>query len=370
MGADGNGVGGDSLAEGESGAPVLSDLPPPVERPAISFSGSPVPPQQRLFFYSSDEWELFVREWATGLSEDYVQIKQLGGPNDRGVDVAAFKTSRGFEDCWHCFQAKHYAEPLKLSEVLPEILKLLTNVLAGHYILPERYAFLAPRGCGASLSRMLSKPSGLQHAFLTSDLLAAQPSGLQTQLRELAGRVDFALFTSVEILDALDTHRRTPYFVARFGGPLAPRPAASAPPDALSSHETRYVSQLVEAYAEEEGSANFVPAELSTHPTVGAHFQRQRVAFYQAESLRLYARDSVPEGTFEKLQDDVYSGVIDVAESEHPSGMVRLRQVLTASGQLDLSSHTLITVSTLDDRKGICHQLANEDRLTWVRGQQ
>jgi hypothetical protein len=48
-----------------------------------------------------------------------------------------------------------------------------------------------------------------------------------------------------------------------------------------------------------------------------------------AEALRLYARDSVPEGTFQALQDDVHAGVVEVAESDHQgqpvSGGSRIR---------------------------------------------
>lgn len=74
----------------------------------------------------------------------------------------------------------------------------------------------------------------------------------------------------------------------------------------------------------------------------------------------------MPEGTFEDLQEDIYSGVIETAEGSHQSGLERLSSVLTAAGQLDLQSHKLISVSYMTDRKGICHQLANEDRLIWV----
>jgi hypothetical protein len=128
-------------ASAETGA-ALSDLNLPCAPSAISLSGPPVPPQQRLYFYSSDEWELFIREWATGLEASYVQIKRLGGPNDRGVDVAAFKTPNGFEGAWDCFQGKHYANALTLSNVLPEIVKLLVNVAVGHYTL-SRYVCLS-----------------------------------------------------------------------------------------------------------------------------------------------------------------------------------------------------------------------------------
>lgn len=366
-----------STTSGTSAGAVsaLSDLDVPCVPPAITVFGLPVPPQQRLYFYSSDEWELFIREWATGLQPSYVQIKRLGGPNDQGVDVAAFKTTAGFEGAWDCFQGKHYASALTLSDVLPEILKVFVNVAVGHYVLPDKYAFLAPQGCGSTLNRLLSKPTKLRETLLKkigpgSDLIAALPVEESDAVRSLAQDTDFSMFESVEILDALEVHRQTPYHVARFGVPLAPRPATEAPPETVGEHEARYVAQLMEVYSEKYPDEDFASAELSSHSNTGKHFQRQRISFYNAESLRLYARDSVPEGTFEALQDDIHAGVIEVAEAEHATGMTRLSQVLITSGQLDLSSHTLVSVSSLDDRKGICRQLANEDRLIWMGSSQ
>ena len=52
------------------------------------------------------------------------------------------------------------------------------------------------------------------------------------------------------------------------------------------------------------------PSTLSV-PKLKDHFRRQREAFYEAESLRVFARDSVPPGTFESLLDDIHDGVID-----------------------------------------------------------
>jgi hypothetical protein len=34
---------------------------------------------------------------------------------------------------------------------------------------------------------------------------------------------------------------------------------------------------------------------------------------------------------------------------------------------MQLGTNILLRVERPDDRKGICHQLANEDRLTWVQ---
>lgn len=355
----------------EERAPEVTDLEPPDETHVVTLAGPPVPPQHRIYFYSGDDWEQFIREWATGLAEDYVQIKRLGGPNDKGVDVAAFKTKYGFEGAWDCFQGKHYAGALMLSDVVPEMVKIFIGVAAGHYVMPDCYGILAPRGCGPTLNRLLSQPTKLRSKFLEqiapgATHVSALDEETAEAIRNLAGDADFAIFQSVEILDALEVHRRTPYFSARFGGPLPSRPVAGGPPEAISSEEARYVRKLFDVYAEQKPAVPVSEGSLSSHPQFGEHFQRQRISFYSAEALRLYARDSVPEGTFEALQGDIHGGVVEVAEAEFACGLDRLREVLTLSTQLDLRSHVLVSVSNVDDRKGICHQLANDDRLTWT----
>ena len=83
------------------------------------------------------------------------------------------------------------------------------------------------------------------------------------------------------------------------------------------------------------------------------HFHRQREAFYHAESLRVFARDTVPPGTFESLQEDIYDGVVDTHDASHPDGY------------LQITANALISCTKPKDRDGICHQLANEDRLRW-----
>ncbi|ROR96633.1 hypothetical protein EDD28_1219 [Salana multivorans] len=354
-------------------APVVTELEaPPVPSAPTSITGPRLTPAQLITFYSPDEWEDFIREWAVAVGEAYSQIKRLGGSNDKGADVAAFKTDRGFEGEWDCFQAKHYAKLLGWSDAFPEILKIFVGTVNGHYILPSVYAFLSPKGCGTGLNRLLSKPTDLRQKFLEelgSDkgVAASLDASLRDQVRTLAETTDFAMFRSVELVDAIAAHRTTAYHVARFGGPLPPRPPATSAPREIGEVEARYVAQLMDVYREANPTGSLAPDTLHTEPRLAAHFQRQRESFYAAESLRLHARDAVPPGTFEALQDDVHSGVIEIAEADHATSMTRLTQVLQASTQIDLSAHALTTISRTDDRKGICHQLANEDRLTWMR---
>lgn len=352
-----------------SGAPEISDMPVPVTvgSPAPALPGLPAPPAQRVYFYSPDDWEIFIAEWATGVAVSYWQIKQLGGPGDRGVDVAAFKSDRGFEGAWDCFQAKHYAKSLTLSDAFPEMLKIFRGVAESFYCLPDRYVFVAPKGCGPSLNRLLSKPTALKAKFLKLlDDEDPSPRLYEKSIRQLAESSDFSIFQSLELNEMLDLHRTTPYYVARFGTSLPARPPVGQTPATPTAGEATYVKKLVDAYHEQDPATCSDADSAAGHAKHSPHLLRQREAFYSAEALRLYARDSVPDGTYEILQDDVYTGVVDTAEASHPSGLDRLRAVLSQSGQLDLGAHTLISMSNLKDRQGICHQLANADKLTWV----
>lgn len=302
----------------------------------------------------------------------YVQIKRLGGSGDGGIDIAGFKSDQQLEGPWDCFQGKHYAEGLTYSDAAKEILKVFRHVEAGDYVLPERYLFLAPQGAATSLNRLLSTPTKLRTKFL-DNLTLGKPLVRDLTLDEIvhlhtrAETIDFSMFQAAQLHEVLEVHRTTPYHAARFGAPLPRRTTPAEPPGAITDVETQYVSELRRVYAEQDPAGVDDATVLSEHPTFGGHFQRQRVSFYKAESLRMDARDAVPDGTFEALQGDVYDGVIDVVESNHPSGLDRLTRVLTHATVLSLGQHPLVSITKPDDIKGICHQLANDMRLSWMR---
>lgn len=353
----------------------ISDVPTPAMGPQLTHTGPPVPPAHRIFFYSSGEWEEFIKEWALGLRESYTQVKRLGGSGDQGIDVAGFKSEAGLEGPWDCFQGKHYAGPIAPSDAWPEILKVFVHVDAADYVLPDSYRFLAPKGCGTSLNRLLSKPTKLREKFLDAiaddtSMTSGMDAALLSRVRNLAGATDFSMFRSVELHEALAVHQKTAYHVARFGGHLPVPSAFSEPPKELSDHEVNYISELRKVYAESCSDDLSDAATFGSHPSFGDHFKRQRYSFYAAESLRMDARDAVPEGTFERLQDDVHDGVIETASAEHLSGMECLTAVLTHSTLVDLTSHPLVSWAGPQARRGICHQLANDERLTWTQGEQ
>jgi hypothetical protein len=107
--------------------------------------------------------------------------------------------------------------------------------------------------------------------------------------------------------------------------------------------------------------------EARDHAKAGQHLARQREAFYSAESLRMFARDSVPEGTYEAIESEIYNAVVEVEERDFDNGYDRLGSVLTAARAVQLGGNILAPAVTGPDRQGLCHQLANDDRLTWCK---
>jgi hypothetical protein len=370
-----------SASEHSDGLDALafSELPKPSQTPVTVVSPMMVlppalTPKQHLVHYSADDWEEFIYEWVLALQEaEYVDVVGMGGSNDRGADIAAFLTPHKTDDRWHCYQCKHYDKALGPATAHAEILKIHSAVVEQQYLtLPERYVFVAPK-VGASLVQLLAKPTALKAAFLewaekNEDKLEQEyPGGKLKRALDLARDEGFSRFEAGNLDKILAQHARTPHHVRRFGTPLPDRPAREPIPPEPAPGEARYVQQLLEVYGEKWGCSTDSPDEARAHPKAGPNLQRQRVAFYCAEQLRVFARDHIPPGTFESLQDDVYSGVCEVEEQDFDKGWDRLKAVLEAARNMQLGTNILLKVERPDDRKGICHQLANDDRLTWVQ---
>jgi hypothetical protein len=158
-------------------------------------------------------------------------------------------------------------------------------------------------------------------------------------------------------LDLIEGHAKTRYFAVRLGLGLPPRPASPQPPTDLSSAETRYVQQLMAAYADHLERPVIGPHELE--PRLGRHYVRARESFYCAEALRNFSRDTLPDGAFEHLQKQIFDGVIDLSEAPQARGLTRVNATTAQAAVLSLTSSALLGRVDVVDRHGICHQLAN-----------
>ncbi len=353
---------------------MLSDIPLPKQlngQAAASYSdASNLTPDQIIYWYSADEWEEFIKEWVIGLEKDYVKVQRLGGTSDRGIDIAALCTPSGLEGVWDCYQCKNYGRVVTQSILFPELIKIFSGVVAGSYTLPRKYVIVAPKGCGSSLRKQLLLPTELRDDFLThmDKQKSEKPQflgSLFADIRLVATTTDFSRFEEAQLDKIIEIHKKTPHHVRRFRTTLAERPKTPEPPPDVQNEETVYIQQLMEVYAEESGGKVATRDDVAKESWYCNHLARQRRSFYSAEALRVFARDQVPNGAFTKLQDDICHGVVEIEQASYPNGMERLNDVLKTAIAIDLGSHMLYPRIDQQDRHGICHQLANDERLRW-----
>lgn len=348
---------------------VASEPAPVVLTMVASTQGPTLVPERHLFYYSGEEWEVFAAEWAALLKPKYASVQRVGGPGDHGLDVVGFFDEQKLRGNWHCFQCKHYEAALTPSVAFVEMAKVLLGAAEDHFNLPSKYSFVAPRGAGSKLQRYLNDPSLLASKFRESLDSQGMTSNFNPPelllITDLLSEVDFAIFGAESPSEIIETYRASPNFALRFGGGLGVRPPPDPPPTEPVAQESQYLEKLLDVYREHEKSDSLQYENLQDWAI--DHMQRQRERFFAAESLKVFSRDRVPVGTFEALQTDIHDGVVEIEQNEHESGLARLHAVLQASTTLAIDSNALIQVSRTPDRQGICHQLANEDRLTWCR---
>jgi len=355
--------------------PDFKDIPLPKDVSVSSGKvthGRSFPPQQQILLYSADEWESFIEEWVHYQKTIYNKVVRFAGANDMGIDVAAFVDDKGLQGVWDNYQCKHYKDPLTPRTGVAEIGKIMWHVYMEHITCPRKYYFLAPKDCGMALKKLLFDKQDLKDKLVekwgiwcSKSISSKEIISFEGGFETFVNSFDFGIFSFKTALEVIDEHRKSPYFPGRFGGGLPDRPDVSKPPSKPELLESRYIRQLFEVYGDHKDSNVKEIGHLKSWPELEEHYHRQREFFYHAESLRNFARDTVPPGTYEELKDEVHAGVADLESSSHPDAYERLNVVTQAAAQLALSANGLITVIKIQDKRGICHQLANEDRLHW-----
>lgn len=359
-------------------APELSATVPTAGQVA---TGIPVPPSRLLQIMSPDDWEIFTEEWLSfhKSAEEYHNVRRYSGPGDLGLDVVAFSGEGGFSEPWDSYQCKHYDHALSPEDVCAEVAKVIyhsfnkTPPFNQNFSLPRKHVFVSPRGSGITVGRWLKDPQRFKKEIIerwAKQCAAKIGKGIEAPLEgELLAYVeafDFSIFGDKSGVELIQEHSQTIFYVPRFGGGLPARGDAPAPPEEPSQLESVYIRKIFDAYGEHLGKAVQSTHDFADDATLSGHYNRQRVLFYSAEALRNFARDRTPQGTFTSLQDDIYNGVIDVCESDYNSGLDRLRKVVTTAGSIDVGGNGLASVTRVSDKQGVCHQLANDEILTWV----
>ena len=351
-------------------------LPPPVASTVASadvmVSGLPIPPIERIRIFSDSQWEDFVLEWADSLRDLYGTVERCGGAGDMGRDIIAFDKANPV--IWDNYQCKHYKAGLAPGDIWVELGKLVYYTYIKEYTYPRKYFFVAPQGAGTKLSNLLRNADKLKAQLIENwekhcinGITSTAIVALDATLRAYLDGLDFSIFEAVPPLRIIDQHAKTRWYATRFGGGLPVRPKMVAPPATVADHEVTYVRSLLDAYSDHLKCAVPTVADLSAHDDVREHFNDARLEFYSAEALRVFSRDTLPPGTFEELQSELHGGIKDEIRGAHSDGYRRVLSVVKTAKLLPITDHALKERLSTHDRGGICHQLANDGKVKWVK---
>ena len=336
-------------------------------------SGLPIAKTLRVQIFSSEDWELITEEYASSLDTSYAKVRRFGGSGDMGIDIACFVGDQGFKDGWENYQCKRYDHPLRPADIWVELGKIIYYSFIGEYPTPQKSFFCGSQGIGTALEKLLNDPIKLKQKCKDEWLEKCATKITSTKTISLSGQLlayfdafDFGIFSSKSVLEMVEGHSKTQFHAIRFGGGLPPRPLHDPPTEQPQLDESRYIRQLLDAYGE-HANTDFTDIDhLSATPKFSTNLKRQRERFYSAEALRNFARDNVPKGTFLHLQEEIYQGVVDTCEDVHPTGFDRMTATLALAASISSTENPLSPATKVQDRQGICHQLANIDRLHWV----
>ena len=337
------------------------------------FSPTGLSPKQIVSAYSPEQWEAFIDEWISGLKLDYFEVQRFSGAGDKGRDVVGFVSDPVATSEWDCYQCKRYANrPLRPADVWVEIGKICHYSLNGDYTLPRKYRFVAPHDVGPSLRDLLLKPQELKEELFNNwatncerGITAEVTIPLTPAMRQHIDGIDFSIFGYSPLVRVIEQHMKSPYWATRFQVAVPPRPAVSEPPSTPTDQETKYIRHLLNAYGEAENRNIAALDELEAFPKYNSHLKRSRQWFFHAEALNRFSRDHYPPGAFEGLKQQILDGVVDACERQFSHGFEKVCTVTDRAAELVLGNSSLAPLAAVADKKGICHHLANEDKLKW-----
>lgn len=336
------------------------------EKQVLSF----LKPAALIQHYSESEWEEFIDEWVDVLKENkgYSHVQRLGGADDLGRDVVGHCHKQSFLDPWDNYQCKHYNKSLGPSDLMKEIVKHIHHAFLNEFTIARNYYFVAPHNISTKSVNLLGNSVNLKKKVLDEwDKYAGSVSSVKTlplspELVKFIEGIDFSVFQCKLVKDILVEHEGSEFHYDRFKKKLPERKDIEVE---IEDKMLPYYRDLLDAFEEKLNKSIEAVDELSKADL--NLFKKWRQDFFTAESLKAYNRDTFPdESRFLDLQKQVLDGVFEVVYSDYDDGIKRVFDTLKHVTSLELGENELLQVVKVSDKKGICHQLVNDGKMSWA----
>lgn len=331
---------------------------------------TPVTAEQRVVLMRDDDWETFITDCCEQLKSEhvYVQVKRLGGPGDKGRDVAGYVQFPPVPSQWDLYQAKAYANALTPGDLLADLAKFIFNVFSNTYPLPRTYYICGKKDVGTTLFTMLEKPETLRSWLINQWMEKAGNFGsfkqvLSPELEKYINIFDFHIIKEIKVSDLLTIHARSPKHWPAFGVVPLRGDDPTVPPTPTNDEQV-YVNEILKAYSDSDGCKVADPDKIPNKHK--RHFEGCRQQFYFAEGLNRLSRDFVPKA-FDELLSEVRAGISPVVDdATHENGLKRLNETIKYAPTLSETTNPLKERMRSTDLQGACHHLANRGEVKWV----
>lgn len=344
--------------------------------------GLSLTPEQIISTLDDQRYEEFISCWLIGcvinlykdVKREYKEVEHLGGAGDKGRDVIAYVDEDKI--IWDNYQCKHYSNSLSPTDIYSEVGKLLYYTYKNDFTIPRKYFFIAPKGVGPKLSDLVKKPNDFKREVISNwdtycknTITKKENVILDGDFRIYVESFDFSIFRTKGTQAILSEFIDSQFYACFFGGGFTkPRPLSRIPTEEMLLIEGTYITRLLEAYSDLLDTHINNLEQLSGFSKELKHFKTQRINFYKAESLKDYANESLPSETiFEEFQGFIYDALEETVNDEYENGYRCLKEALKEVQRIDLSGNIISQVTTPADRYGICHQLANDGKVKWVK---
>ncbi|MCB2356414.1 ABC-three component system protein [Clostridium estertheticum] len=332
-----------------------------------------IPPLQRVKDFSDVAFEEFIAEWAVACAKSkYKDVYRIGGAGDKGRDVIA-EDEEGVFDYYQC---KRYSVQLQPSQYWIEFGKLCYFIYNKDIPMPKKYYIIASLDLSKKMRTLLENKENIRTGLIkewdgkcSKNLIEKKTITLSGDLLKFIQKFDFNIVDTYSINTIIEEHRHTNYFYFRFGGNIKPKRNIKIEPSTdIENTERKYLKKILIAYSENK-KEHIDVNKINQYVDLIKDFSSRRQEYYSAESLKRCIRDIFSsESEFEILKNEMYSGISDFLQNDFKDGFDKLRKTMHESTKVNLSisrvDNDLHFVGN-DDKKGICHHLANDDLVEW-----
>lgn len=137
-------------------------------------------------------------------------------------------------------------------------------------------------------------------------------------------------------------------------------------------HELPYIEQLLLAYADAEELDEIGLDDLpSLDPLYQEDFCEQKLNFYKAQYMYRVLGEIEKNSSkdIKKLKEEILDAVKPISRLHYDNAFIKMTQVTTESTRTNLSSSLISRNTDLlgnKEKKGVCHDLVNDNELWWV----